>query len=684
MSQHEDQSLTPHIDQFKANIKERVNNEVPKLDINYQKGVLKLCWMDEKVLARVYFSFKRLKISTAMKNSTTNDIEFFMSTELSHIWAAMYHFCSNDIFRIDEGALKQWINDQYSATEAENAKKVFDQIKRLEIPEPQVYKDHLQKYLEMMTVLNVFVISSELFGKKDYRAVHRMWNIGVEEFNSIALGQKSYKTIASVFDYFEDESVQTFPLGIPEIDEELSGGVARGTFNLVLAGSNVGKTAFSVERARVWASMGFKVAYYALDSAPNEISRRAAANAARVPLKGITRKTLTAEQMARVKKAAETITEDNLRIIEDFSYPDPVEEIVLDMNRLCKEWKPDIIIVDYLDKLGSTKFFSKKNELLGHVANVLKSCAAKNNICMVSPSQATREAQKIHNGTSKTTKAPEDFVMNLTDVGNSQEIPNVVAAIISINATEEELKKGLRRIALVKTREGESRVVVGVKTCLAESVFITGEFYNPMAVAMDLDVRPNPQQGNQERKNAPTSEAQAKEKLIELDSKIVSLRSDIKKSEEIIKSIDDRHSEQYRAERMLLDNLKQEIGPILRDARELARVLYPQVTEALIEEMTKSNKDLKKGAKTKPEIDNYNATMLETRLMAYAVRFGRAAEAQPFNPPNVVVETSKDVQQQASAEVHSKDETATDPKSTKEEGDSAPGKGDSVNPDIDF
>lgn len=666
--------LATLIEANKAKIKSQMEATSAKLDINYQKGVLHLCWKDEAVLARVYFAFKRLKISTSIKNSSTNDIAFFISTELSIIWAAMYHFACEEMFTIDEGSLKQWINDHYSATEADNAKRVFDQIKKLDIPEPQVYKDHLQAYLEMMTVLNVFVISSELFAKKDYKSVNEIWAIGVDEFNGISLGQKSYKTLSSVFDYLADDNVQTFPTGIPLIDEELSGGFSRGGLHLIVAGSNIGKTAFSVERARVWASMGYKVVYYALDSAKNEVSRRAAANAAKVPLKSITRKTLTPEEMIRVKRAVEEINENNLRINENFAYPDTVEDVCLDINRVCKEWEPDIVIVDYLEKLGTSKFFPKKSEMLGHIANVLKSCAAKNNIGLVSPAQGTREAQKVLNGSSNSRINPDEFVMNLTDVGNSQELSNVAASIISIVATEEEMKKGLRRVALVKTREGESRIVVGVRTALHVSQFITGDFYDPRQVSMDLSTREAPNGSVKVIRNNPTSSIEARERLIKLDDDINQVRHNLKQSEEILKALD-RHDSRYGIETMNKDQLKEKLNPLMSEAKDIARVLYPNVSKDLIEQMAKSNKDLKNASKTHDEIEHYKKTLLETRLMAYAVVGGsKLAIQEPFNPPAIKIE------QPELPPEPPKEEVKVEPAPAVEE----PPQADSVNPIIDF
>ncbi len=115
--------------------------------------------------------------------------------------------------------------------------------------------------------------------------------------------------------------------------------------------------------------------------------------------------------------------------------------IVSDCEALINVYKPDLVIVDYLNEIGMDKKVSKSEEL-GNIARSLRGAAQRHNCCIWTAQQAGR-----HSKFSKENIVAEDAFW-------SYEPSQVSDVVVTLNQTEEEKMAGIIRYRIDRHRNG--------------------------------------------------------------------------------------------------------------------------------------------------------------------------------------------------------------------------------------
>lgn len=247
------------------------------------------------------------------------------------------------------------------------------------------------------------------------------------------------------------------PFDLDYFNKITNGGLPNKTLNVVLAGTGVGKSLFMCHIASSVLAQGKNVLYITLEMAEERIAERIDANLMNITLDQLKEIPKTIYQN-RIEKIREK-TEGKLIIKE---YPTTGAHVghfksLLNELQLKRQFKPDIIIIDYLNICASSRFKAGANinsyTLVKSIAEELRGLAVEENVPILSATQTTRT------GYSNTD-------VELTDTSESFGLPATVDFMFALISTEELEQLNQLMVKQLKNRYNDptlyKRFVIGV------------------------------------------------------------------------------------------------------------------------------------------------------------------------------------------------------------------------------
>ena len=247
------------------------------------------------------------------------------------------------------------------------------------------------------------------------------------------------------------------PFDLDYFNKITNGGLPNKTLNVVLAGTGVGKSLFMCHVAASTLAQGKNVLYITLEMAEERIAERIDAN-----LMNITMDQLKDLPKAIFDSRIEKIrgkTEGTLIIKE---YPTTGAhtghfKALLNELQLKKQFKPSMIIIDYLNICSSSRFKSGSNinsyTLIKSIAEELRGLAVEEDLPILSATQTTR------GGYGNTD-------VELTDTSESFGLPATVDFMFALISTEELEQTNQIMVKQLKNRYNDptinKRFMIGV------------------------------------------------------------------------------------------------------------------------------------------------------------------------------------------------------------------------------
>ena len=247
------------------------------------------------------------------------------------------------------------------------------------------------------------------------------------------------------------------PFDLDYFNKITNGGMPTKTLNVVLAGTGVGKSLFMCHVASSVLAQGKNVLYITLEMAEERIAERIDANLMNITmdqLKDIPRSIFD----SRIEKIRNK-TEGKLIIKE---YPTAGAHTghfksLLNELQLKRQFKPDMIIIDYLNICASSRFKAGSNinsyTLIKSIAEELRGLAVEENVPILSATQTTR------GGYGNTD-------VELTDTSESFGLPATVDFMFALISTEELEQMNQLMVKQLKNRYNDptanKRFMIGV------------------------------------------------------------------------------------------------------------------------------------------------------------------------------------------------------------------------------
>ena len=267
-------------------------------------------------------------------------------------------------------------------------------------------------------------------------------------------------------DYFQDTSARyefyhkredRVPFDLEYFNKVTKGGLPNKTLNVALAGTGVGKSLFMCHFAASVLLQGKNVLYITLEMAEERIAERIDSNLLNVKIQDIQTlpKIMFESKLNNVMKKSQ-----GTLIIKE--YPTASAHAghfrsLLNELALKKQFRPDIIFIDYLNICASSRYKSNLSvnsySYIKAIAEELRGLAVEANVPIVSATQTTRSGYSSSD-------------VDLTDTSESFGLPATADLMFALISTEELESLGQIMVKQLKNRYNDptmnKRFVVGI------------------------------------------------------------------------------------------------------------------------------------------------------------------------------------------------------------------------------
>ena len=310
-------------------------------------------------------------------------------------------------------------------------------------------------------VYNAIMESIQIIDKKDKERSEG----AIPEILSDALGVSFDQAIGH--DYIDNSSERfdfynlkedRIPFDLDYFNKITKGGLPNKTLNIALAGTGVGKSLFMCHCASSVLEQGKNVLYITLEMAEERIAERIDANLMNLPIEQLSSlpKKVFNDKIGKIAKGA-----IGKLIVKEYptgSAHTGHFRALLNELKLKKNFKPDIIYIDYLNICASSRMRGMGGSINSYtyikaIAEELRGLAVEFNVPIVSATQTTRS------GYSNTD-------VGLEDTSESFGLPATADLMFAIISTEELEELGQLLVKQLKNRYNDPtkyrRFVVGV------------------------------------------------------------------------------------------------------------------------------------------------------------------------------------------------------------------------------
>jgi replicative DNA helicase len=295
---------------------------------------------------------------------------------------------------------------------------LIEDIRETEKPNNQIAEDIIRILRERDVAQKVAVEATEIYNgaSANFSSIKKI----IEDFES----NKELEEVDAVTDNIGEllnqlQDTTKWKFNINVLKENV-GGIGPGNFMIVFARPETGKTAFWVSlvaNENGFAQQGAKIHAF-INEEPAVRTQMRAINC----WTGYTKQ----EIIDNLKESHELWSEikDNIKML------DVVDWSMDDVDAHCEKYKPDIIVIDQLDKVNVKGTFARTDEKLRAVYTSAREIAKKHQCAVIAISQASADAHNKHTVTfdmmenSKTGKAAEaDLIIG---IGKKQIDPQVI------------------------------------------------------------------------------------------------------------------------------------------------------------------------------------------------------------------------------------------------------------------
>ncbi len=333
----------------------------------------------------------------------------------------------------------------------------------LKIDDRDFIIDKVSEFAKHQALSDAILRSVDLIEKKEFDAVVEITRkanevgcddtLGSYDYVGESLGRKTYRD-----DLAAGKIVHSgIPTGIGPMDAMLyHRGWGRKELSLIMGGAKSGKTTMLIDAARAACLLGYNVLYVTLEVASKIVAERLDASISEIPF---------AEIAVRAEEAFDAVNAVMAKggVFKLHEYPSG-SMTPQNLNRLISRYeamsvKFDLVVVDYADLMIPTRTMDDVIENSKRIYIDLRGIAQEHDLAMLTATQTNREGMKA-------------AVAKLTDISDDINKARTCDLLISINATADEVTKGIRRLYFAASRNQAADITIKVQTALDRGKFI--------------------------------------------------------------------------------------------------------------------------------------------------------------------------------------------------------------------
>ena len=310
----------------------------------------------------------------------------------------------------------------------EKFSELVEDIKEVQEPNKEIAKDIIRILSDRDLAQRIAVESTEIFNGKDANfseiiSMIENHKVGIDEEKNPAV-TSSIDEVISLLDV-----TTKWKFNIPVLKENV-GGIGGGNLMIAFARPETGKTAFWVSLCTApggFAEQGAKIHSFINEEPAIRTQMRAISC-----YTGMTREEVIQDKEMAQKKWSE--------IKDNISMFDTVDWSMDDIDSHCEKHKPDIIVIDQLDKVNVKGTYARTDEKLRQIYTSVREIAKRRNCAVIAISQASADAHNRNSisfdqmENSKTGKAAEaDLIIGIGRNSNSDTENKIRTLCVSKN-----------------------------------------------------------------------------------------------------------------------------------------------------------------------------------------------------------------------------------------------------------
>ena len=320
--------------------------------------------------------------------------------------------------------------------------------------------DHTEKFCKDKAIYNAILQSIEIIdGKSKDKTANALPSI-----LSDALSVSFDTNIGHDYLYDAESRFESYhkvedrmPFDLEGFNKVTNGGIPRKTLNVIMAGTNVGKSLFMCHHAAHCYSQGKNVLYITCEMAEERIAERIDANLMDITLDDL--KILTKKVY---EKKLMRVTENIKSRLIVKEYPTATANAqhfrnLLDELRLKKKFTPDIIFIDYINICASSRFKAGSNfnsyTIIKAIAEELRGLAIEYDVPIFTATQTNRTGFSSND-------------VGLEDTSESFGLPQTADFMFAMMTSEELEEHGQVLVKQLKNRYNDvttnKRFVTGI------------------------------------------------------------------------------------------------------------------------------------------------------------------------------------------------------------------------------
>ena len=298
--------------------------------------------------------------------------------------------------------------------------------------------------------------SVDLLKAGDFDSIKSLITTALQAGNDKNVGHEYLKDLES---RFREDARTTIPTPWTRINELLQGGLGNGDFGLIFGNPGGGKSWSLVALGGYAVRMGYNVLHYTLELGEQYVGRRYDAFFSKIPV----------DQILKNRERIEEIMpslEGELIIKEFPTGRATISTIESHITKITDMGvKPDLVIIDYVDLLGTKKKTADRKGEIDDIYQSTKGLARQLDIPIWSVSQVNRAGAK------------DDIVEGDKAAGSYDKIM-ITDVCISLSRKKADKANGTGRFHIMKNRYGIDGLTFGVEADTSTGHFVLKD-YNP-------------------------------------------------------------------------------------------------------------------------------------------------------------------------------------------------------------
>lgn len=342
-----------------------------------------------------------------------------------------------------------------------NVDQLIDSLEADQVTKTDWLVDKTEEFCQDKALYNAVLASIKIMDDKDGKtpktAIPQILQDALGVSFDTKMGHDYIEDAESRYDFYHT-AVSRIPFDIEILNTITKGGIPPKTLNILLAGTNVGKSLIMCHLAAAYMMSGKNVLYITMEMAEERISERIDANLLNVDLDD-----MMAVDKSTFKKKIERIRQKTVGRLKVVEFPTASAGAanfrhLLNELKLKNNFVPDVILIDYINICTSSRIKAGANAnsftIIKAIAEELRGLAVEFGVPIWSATQTTRS------GLSNSD-------LELGDVSESIALASTCDFMLAISQSEELAELNQYMFKQLKSRYGDKnknkRFVVGVE-----------------------------------------------------------------------------------------------------------------------------------------------------------------------------------------------------------------------------